>query len=189
MNSVECRIMPFDLVRDSAILARTPDVVRSILGDLDPAWSHAHYGPATWSPHEIVGHYVFGEMTDWIPRAQLILASAGGDGVPTFESFDRDGHTTMCREKTTDALLDEFASLRAQNVATLESMPLTPENLTRRAQHPELGPVTLDHMLCAWVVHDLHHIGHICKALAHQHKGDAGPWSAYLSILDPPAPR
>lgn len=183
--------MPFDLARDASILARTPGVIRAMLSDLDPAWTHTDYGPSTWSPHEILAHYIFGDQTDWIPRAQIILAHEGDDdgSIPTFEPFDRDGHHALCESHALATLLDMFDSLRAANVSTLKSLSLTPDNLARRAIHPALGEVTLDQLLCTWVVHDLHHIGHIAKAMAHQHRGDVGPWSAYLSVLDPPAPR
>lgn len=178
--------MHFDLERDAAVLARTPGIVRALLADLDPAWTHARYGEGTWSPHEIVGHLVFGEQTDWIPRAHRILDHA--EAAP-FDPFDRAGHLPMCRAKSLSELLDLFASLRAENIAALRAMPLRPADLARRGRHPAFGAVTLEQLLCTWVVHDLHHIGHICKAMAHQHRTEVGPWSAYLSILDPPQPR
>ncbi len=179
--------MNFDLDRDADVLARTPAIVRTLLGGLYPAWTHANYGENTWSPHDIVGHYIIGEQTDWIPRAKMILDAAGGP--PTFVPFDRAGHHALCRDKSLSELLDLFESLREKNIAELRTLPLTPDNLTKPGVHPDLGPVTLEQLLSTWVVHDLHHIGHICKALAHQHKAEVGVWTAYLSILDPPRPR
>jgi len=171
---------------DTTLLARTPSVLHALLGGLADQWTKADYGPDTWSPHQVVGHLIFGERTDWIPRARLILEH--GESRP-FEPFDRNGHVDLCRRHSTTELLDVFEQERRASLEVLRSLPLTPKNLARRGIHPALGTVTLDQLLCAWVVHDLNHIAQVCKALAYQHKLDAGPWEAYLSILAPPAPR
>jgi hypothetical protein len=92
------------------ILASTPLVIRTLLTGLPEEVQCADYGPETWSPHEVIGHLIHGEKTDWIPRVRLIMQS--GDKV-TFEPFDCNGHKGLCREKTTGELLDLFASLRA----------------------------------------------------------------------------
>lgn len=178
--------MEFDLETTGEILSRTPGVLHALLAGLPDAMTHANYGPGIWSPHEVVGHLIHGEKTDWMPRARLILEQ--GDAVP-FEPFDRQGHQSLCREKTLGQLLEQLAALRQANLAELRAMPLTRENLSRRGRHPALGAVTLAELLATWVVHDLNHIAQICKALAYQHRREVGPWEAYLSILAPPAPR
>jgi hypothetical protein len=178
--------MEFNLETSGKVLARTPDVLQTLLAGLPPALADANYGPGTWSPHEIVGHLLHGEQTDWMPRARLILEQ--GESV-AFAPFDREGHRPLCREKTLAELLDLFAALRAANLVELRSLPLTPDNLSRRGRHPALGSVTLAELLATWVVHDLNHIAQICKALAFQHRREVGPWEAYLSILAAPAPR
>jgi hypothetical protein len=178
--------MEFSVDGSGKILAQTPAVLRALLGALPDSLVYANYGPGTWSPHEVVGHLIHGDKTDWIPRARWILER--GEAAP-FEPFDRDGHRSLCREKTVEELLDLFASVRESSLAELRSLPLTPENLSRRGRHPALGIVTLSQLLATWVVHDLNHISQICKALAFQHRQEVGPWEAYLSILAPPAPR
>ncbi len=177
--------MDFDLERDVGVLERTPRVVRALLSGLGAEWTDAHYGEKTWSPRQIVAHYIDGDRTDWIPRARLILQP----GEPrTFEPYDREGHRAYA-SCSVQELLDLFESGRAKCIAELRSLPIDAAALQRSGMHPALGPVTLGQLLCAWVVHDLHHIGHICKAMAHQHRDDAGAFQAYLSILNPPAPR
>jgi hypothetical protein len=178
--------MEFNLERDIEVLSRTPTVVRSLLEGLPPAWTHADYGPGTWSPHQVVGHLIWGEQTDWLPRARIILKHGESKA---FEPFDRNGHAALCTDKSLTELLDLFESLRTQNVAALRELPLTPANLAKRGRHPALGVVTLAQLLATWVVHDLNHIAQICKAMAYQHKAETGPWERYLSILAPPAPR
>jgi hypothetical protein len=178
--------MEFNLETSGKILARTPGVLRTLLSELPESLACANYGPGTWSPHEVVGHLVHGEKTDWMPRARLIMEQ--GEAV-AFEPFDRAGHRPLCREKTLAELLDLFAALREANLNELRSLTLTPDNLSRRGRHPALGPVTLAELLASWVVHDLNHSAQICKGLAFQHRREVGPWEAYLSILAPPSPR
>jgi len=175
----------FDLDGTGQILARTPGVIRTLLDGLPDELAHANYGSNTWSPHEVVGHLIHGEKTDWMPRLRMIMK--GGES--TFEPFDRDGHKSLCREKTTSELLSLFSTLRESNLAELRSLKLTTTDFDRRGRHPALGPVTLGQLLATWVVHDLNHTAQISKALAHQHRQEVGPWEAYLSILAPPAPR
>lgn len=178
--------MEFEVERDAAILARTPTVLRTLLGGLPREWTHARYGEGTWSPHEIVGHLIHGEQTDWIPRARHLLQHGESKA---FEPFDRAGHARLCAENSLPELLDLFESARRDSLTALRSLPLTRENLARRGRHPAFGPVTLGQLLATWVVHDFNHVAQICKAMAYQHRGDVGPWEAYLSILAPPAPR
>lgn len=178
--------MEFDLTRDAPVLARTPLVLRALLADLGDEWTRRNYGPDTWSPHEVIGHLIHGERTDWIPRARMILQYGESR---TFDPFDRNGHEELCREATTAELLDLFSEERKSNLKILSSFPLTPEYLQRRGRHPALGAVTLSQLLTTWVVHDLNHVAQICKAMAYQHKQEVGPWEAYLSILSPPNPR
>jgi hypothetical protein len=178
--------MEFKLDGTGQILARTPQVLRTLVEGLPDGLVRADYGPETWSPHQVVGHLIHGEKTDWMPRARLILEA--GETV-AFEPFDRDGHIALCREKTTAELLDLFETLRMANLADLRSMPLKQADLTRRGLHPALGSVTLSQLLATWVVHDLNHIAQICKGIAYQHRTEVGPWEGYLSILAPPSPR
>lgn len=178
--------MPFCIEEGGQILARTPDVVRSLLEGSPDELVHANYGTGTWSPHEVVGHLIHGELTDWMPRVRAIMRH--GEAV-AFEPFDRAGHQSLCEERSLAELLDYFASLREGNLTELRSMALSPSALSRRGLHPALGPVTLGQLLATWVVHDLNHIAQICKALAFQYRAEVGPWEAYLSILAPPAPR
>ncbi len=176
--------MRFSRARDLEILERTPAVVRTLVGGLSEAWTEADYGPDTWSARQIVAHYLDNEIHDWIPRVRWIIEH--GDAAP-FEPYDRDGWRAFA-DLSLGTLMDRFAAQRAASLDVLAELPLE-SLLDRPGVHPALGRVTMEQLLCAWVAHDLHHIGHLCKAMAHQHREDAGPWRAYLSILDPPAPR
>ncbi|MHC5111262.1 MAG: DinB family protein [Planctomycetota bacterium] len=177
--------MKYDVDQSIALLRRTPNVLKNLLGGLDECWTHESYGPDTFSVFDVMGHLIEGELKDWIPRARLLLEH--GETKP-FEPFDRYAMFESSRGKSMPELLNAFASLRAANVEALAGMNLSPEALAATGMHPALGRVTLSELLSMWVVHDLNHIAQICKAMAYQYADEVGPWRRYASILKPPAP-
>jgi len=80
-------------------------------------------------------------------------------------------------------LLDRFARLRGENVATLEGFRLSDADLAREGLHPELGRVTLRQLLATWVAHDLGHVAQVARVMAKQYAEEVGPWRAYLPVL------
>jgi len=162
-----------------AVLQRTPATLTALLSGLPDGWISATEGEGTWSPYDVIGHLIHGERTDWIPRARHILA---GETEP-FEPFDRTAQFTDSSGKNLGELLETFAGLRRENVATLLEMKLTAAELSRKGLHPELGEVTLGELLATWVVHDLDHVGQIARTMAKVYGKAVGPWAAYLSIL------
>lgn len=162
------------------MLDRTPTVLRATLAGLGEHWTHRNYGETTFSPFDVVGHLIHGEKTDWMPRLRIILEH--GEDVP-FEPFDRFAQSEASRGKTLADLLSEFERLRAENLATLRGLELTPRQLAQRGKHPALGSVTAQELIATWVVHDLNHLKQIAKAMAWQYRDDVGPWRAYLPIL------
>jgi hypothetical protein len=173
--------MDFRLDRGLEILERTPAVFRALLGGLPEAWTSPNEGPDTFSAFDNLGHLIHGERTDWIPRARLILAQGASR---RFEPFDRFAHYRESEGKTTDELLDDFARLRAENLATLRGWRLTDRELALEGEHPALGSVTLRQLLATWVAHDLGHVAQTARVLAKQHREAVGPWRAYLPVLD-----
>ncbi len=171
---------PFDLERARALLAHTPELLRTRLAGLPPDWEGADEGVDTFSPFEVVGHLVHGERADWIPRLELLLEH--GPDV-TFEPYDRFAQREESRGKSLADLLDEFEELRTANLARLGDLALDEAALDRTARHPELGPVTARQLIAAWMVHDLSHLSQINRVIAHQWRDEVGPWSAYMRIL------
>ena len=173
--------MDFDLPQSIAVLERTPPTLRAMLHGLGPALIDATEGPETWSPYVIVGHLIHGERTDWIPRAQVILAQ----GVSRrFTPYDRLAQFRESQGKSLSDLLDEFARLRADNLVTLAGWRLTDTALSLEGEHPEFGAVTLRQLLATWVAHDLGHVAQTARVMAKQYREAVGPWRAYLPILD-----
>lgn len=164
-----------------AILERTPGTLRAWLTGLSDDWLATDEGPDTFSPLEVLGHLVHGERADWMTRARTIVEH--GPERP-FAPFDRFAHRQAFAGWSTARLLDEFARLRAANLADLRALPLTEGALAREGRHPALGQVTLGELLATWVVHDLSHLGQIARVMAKRYRDDVGPWRAYLPILD-----
>ena len=171
--------MPFDQRSAVLVLARTPAVVRALLHGLPDAWLEANEGPETWSPRDILGHFVHGEDTDWITRARMILQRAP----EPFPPFDRFAQFQRFAGVPIPELLDRFAARRRENLAELERFGIGPEELAFRGVHPTFGSVTLEELLATWVVHDLNHIGQLCRVLAKQYRDEVGPWKQFLPIL------
>ena len=173
--------MAFELRPGIAVLERTPRTLRAWLDGLPAEWTEATEGPDTWSPYTVVGHLIHGERTDWIPRAQIILAQ-GQDR--RFTPYDRFAQFRESEGKSLGQLLDEFEHLRAENVKTLTGWQLTDATLAMTGEHPEFGAVTLRQLLATWVAHDLGHLAQIARVMAKQYRDAIGPWRAYLSIME-----
>jgi hypothetical protein len=163
-----------------AILARTPATLDALLRGLPDGWIRAHEGGETWSPFDVLGHLIHGERTDWVPRARTILEQGEGRA---FDKFDRFAQFALSEGRTLTSLLDEFATLRQENLRAVAALGLTDADLDRRGRHPELGVVTLRQHLATWVAHDLDHVMQIARVLARQYSDDVGPWRAYLRII------
>jgi len=174
--------MGFDLAEALDFLERTPAVLDRLLRGTSPEWNTARVeGPETFAAWDVVGHLVHGEETDWIPRARIVLEQ--GESRP-FDRYDRFAQATRFAGWSLDALLDRFAELRRENLATVRAWRLTEEMLDRRGRHPELGAVDLRQLLATWVAHDLNHLAQISRVLAKRHTEDVGPWRVYLSVLN-----
>ena len=172
--------MQLEMAKALEVLERTPGTLRSLLGGVSDAWALPNEGPDTFSPHDVVGHLIHGEKTDWIPRVRLILEH--GPSRP-FEPFDRFGFRAYATGVPIDALLGDFERLRGENLAILRGLGLTSEQLSLPGSHPFLGPVTLGQLIAAWVVHDLGHLAQAARVMAKQYRHAVGPWTEFLGIL------
>lgn len=166
---------------DEAIgaLDSTPASMSQILSGVPDSWVRRTDGPGTWSAYDILGHLVHGELTDWVPRATIILEH--GASIP-LEPFDREAMFAKTDE-TARFRLEQFAVLRSKNIEFLRSR-VTGGNLERVGTHPTLGTVTLAQLVATWVAHDLTHIAQAAETLARAYRDEVGPWRAFLPALD-----
>ena len=167
------------IAETTALLARTPEMLRTLLIGLPEAWTETPDIADGWRPRDVVGHLITGEQTDWMARTRRILEH--GTSLQ-FDPFERTAMSERDADVPLDDLVERFAALRAANLAAFEEL-VDEADLDRRGLHPSLGEVTLRELLATWAVHDLDHIGQIYAGLAGSHDADVGPWKAYLGIL------
>ena len=167
------------LVETTALLERTPRVVRELLDGLHDTWLETPDTPDGWTPRDVVGHLISAELDDWIPRAEMIMR----DGTSrAFEPFDRFQHVERDKDVPLAELIDRFEQLRGEQLTRLSKL-VRDDDLDRVGRHPELGEVTMRQLLATWAVHDLDHVAQIYAALAGSYDEAVGPWKAYLGIL------
>ena len=172
--------MPHNLQHTISLLARTPATLDALLRDLPEEWTMRNEGGNTFNAFDVLGHLIHGERTDWMPRAKRILEFGESRA---FDRFDRRAQEHESHAKSLPELLDEFARLRAENLADLRALNLTEQDLNRRGLHPELGAVTLSQLLATWAAHDLTHLHQLSRIMAHQYREAVGPWTAYLGVM------
>lgn len=171
----------FSLDAARQILERTPAVIREWLDGLSESWIEPNEGGDTFSPRDVLGHLIHGEKTDWIPRLRQIME---GRGDRPFEPFDRFAMRKQDGRPTISEMLEEFASLRMENLTTMESMSLSADDLERTGIHPDIGVVTVRQLLATWTAHDLAHLAQIARTMAKQYAEAVGPWRGHLRVMD-----
>lgn len=116
--------------------------------------------PGEWSVRQIVHHVADSHMNSFI-RCKWLLTEDN----PTIKPYDQD----VCAELAdyqppVDLSLMLLKGLHARWVALFAS--LTPEQWSRRGQHPESGEITLDSLLDYYAWHGQNHIEQIERNLA-----------------------
>ncbi len=171
---------PHVVDESTALLARTPRVLRELLAGLPESWLGQPDTPDGWTAKDVVGHLISAEIDDWIPRAEIILR----DGTSrAFDPFDRFAHIERDRGVSLAILIERFVELRRHSLVRLRELVQDDGDLDRRGRHPELGEVTLRQLVATWAVHDLDHVAQVYSSLAASQDQAVGPWKAYLGIL------
>src|SRR5437868_5112353 len=108
--------MKFDLEQATEILRQTPYSLQRMLEDLSADWTRTEGNRENWAPYDVIGHLIHGEETDWIPRAEIILAQGENR---TFDRFDRLAQFEKSNGRSLTDLLTEFAHLRNASIEKL----------------------------------------------------------------------
>jgi DinB superfamily len=170
----------FSMAETISILVRTPATLNALLRGAPAVWVLGNEGKGTWSAFDILGHLIHLERTDWMLRVNIILRH--GEAKP-FDPVDRSAQLKERDARSPDQLLEDFATVRSENLSALQALNLQPADLTRRGVHPALGVVTLSQLLATWAVHDLTHLHQLSRVMARQYRDAVGPWSAFLGVL------
>jgi hypothetical protein len=162
------------------VLSGTAATLRSLVGAAPDSALDFQEAPGAWTPMQVLCHVTDGEVTDWMPRLDLIL-SPGERRV--FTPFDREAGFRVYAGWSAAQVLAEFERLRAANLARLGALDLQPRDLQRTGIHPELGVVTAAQLLACWATHDLAHVAQISRSLVRFFGAHVGPWRQYFSLL------
>ena len=173
--------MKFELNKALEILERTPETLKSLLKGLSSDWVDKNEGDSSWSPFDVLGHLIEGEKRDWIVRIEIILSPNTNK---EFTPFSMTAHLEDSKGKSMDDLVNEFVSLRAENVRKLKSFNISDSDFDKIGIHPEFGEATLKELISTWVTHDLGHIAQISRVMSKQYKSEVGPWIKYLGLLN-----
>jgi len=114
-----------------------------------------HPASGEWCVNECAGHVVEAEKRGFAGRIHIIL---GANEDPDLPGWDRTSiaHARKDCAKPPRELADELSSLRSEGVAMIRS--LTPEQLSRGGNHPDVGRLTVNELLHEWVHHDGNHL-------------------------------
>ena len=172
--------MKINLQEAIETLERTPDALQQFLSGLSNGWLHTNEGEGTWNAEEVIAHLIEAEKTNWLARLETILQK--DENMP-FPPFDRFTHLKSSDGSSIEKKLQEFKSVRMQNIEKLKRLVDPEIHFELTGIHPEFGPVKLRELLSAWVVHDLTHISQIVRVMAERYRKDVGPWENYLGVL------
>ena len=174
--------MEFNINRSLEVLARTPEVLQKMLGGLSDDWLFGNEGENTWTPHSVIGHLIYADESNWMPRARKILSDTDN----RFEPFNRLKQFELYADRDISDLLTKFSTVREDSLKQLRSIVLNEKTLSRKGIHPDFGEVTLSQLLATWTVHDLDHINQISRVMAKQYDEAVGPWKSFLGVLRRP---
>lgn len=172
--------MEFSLSTSMQLLSRTPGILSTWLSDLPVHILTANEGPDTWSPHDVVGHLIVCEQSNFITRIRMVL-SATGEKV--FAPVNMHAHIAICNGTPTEELLQTFQELRKETLSWLSEQDISETALSMTGIHPKVGEVTVKQIIATWVSHDLTHITQIARVIARQHNHLVGPFHEFLRIL------
>jgi DinB family protein len=129
-----------------------------------------------WSAMDCLCHLLDAER--WIFPARMEAFLAGEN----FATFDPDTQGTHYTTQHPEQLAEEFAKLRKASL--IEFDQVTIQDLTRTAQHSELGIVTLGELLHEWAAHDLMHTVQAERAIMQPFIIGSGPWRPFFQDHD-----
>jgi hypothetical protein len=165
--------MSDSLVRIRAILAATPLRWSQLTQALPEDTLRERPAPTEWSALECLQHLLDAER--WVFPARLQALRHQRD-IPAFDP-ERQGTQGQAADRPAE-LAASFAQLRAASLTALAEV--STDMLERRAQHSELGTVTLGQLVHEWAAHDLDHTIQAERALMQPFIRGCGPWQPYF---------
>ena len=150
-----------DLHHLIAAHARFPAALLAVFQETDEALLRAREADGRWSPLEILAHLRDEEIEDFRPRAMAIV-----EGRPIEKPINPASWVLERRYNEMDpgGVFLDWASERADSCRWLET--LTPADLQKSAEYPQLGHMRAGDFIAAWRMHDLLHLRQFATAVA-----------------------
>jgi len=133
-----------------------PLAVRAAVKDLNESQLKTPYREGGWTVRQVVHHMADSHLNAFI-RMKLILTEEN----PTLKPYDQDKWAMLPDVAGTpiDESIVILEGLHTRWGVLLEGQPES--SWSRTAQHPEVGPVTLESMLKTYARHGEKHVEHI----------------------------
>lgn len=129
-----------------------------------------------WSAAECLLHLLDTERNVFPTRVRAFLAGQN------FPAFDPETQGTRETGASPAEMAGELARLRGESLHLLSQV--REEDLSRTAEHPELGTVTLGEQILEWAAHDLTHTVQAERALMQPFIVGSGPWRSTFADHD-----
>ncbi|HTT33410.1 MAG TPA: DinB family protein [Methylomirabilota bacterium] len=158
-----------------SLLAKTPHLLETLLGDLPGELLHWKPAPDRWSISEVLAHLAALEQV-YADRALRVVA----EDSPALMKYDLAGASARgdYLRGSAGENLALFTRTRRSTLAMLTGLPVSAG--ARAGVHSELGAVSLAHMLNEWANHDLGHLRQIAELYrAYAFHPNSGPFRTY----------
>lgn len=160
-------------------LEQTPRILETLLIGATPEALEWKPAPDRWSISQVLAHLLHVEVEGFHLRARQFLEKEN----PVLGTYDQNALAAAGVYSGQEArkTLAEFQRERGKSLDFLRT--LSREALEKKAQHPQLGEVTLGQLLHEWAFHDLGHIRQIAELYrAKVYWPGMGGWQRYYKI-------
>jgi len=160
-------------------LESTPEILRLLMQDITAQQTEWKPEPTRWSLAEILAHLSHVEGHYFRAAADALVSQKDLEILP----YDQNVHAAQGQYsgREPEDSFDHFEEQREDNIAFLNGLPLPAADRTGR--HPELGSITLAHVLNEWACHDLGHIRQIAELVrAIRYHPEMGPFQGQYQI-------
>jgi hypothetical protein len=159
------------------LLEGTPEILRGLMREIsddDARWKPA---PDRFSIAEVLAHLSHSEGHCYRMRVDRFLEEES----PFFEADDAQMYLDLYRDADPKDSFDRFEEQRENNIEFLENLP--PGSGDRKANHAEVGEITLAQMLHEWALHDIGHIRQVAELVrARKYLNGAGPLGKFYQL-------
>ena len=137
-------------------IASTPGRLRSAVEGLSPSQLDTQYRPGGWTVRQVVHHLPDSHLNSYVRFKRALT-----EDQPVICTYHEDRWAELPDGKIApiEVSLHLLEFLHTRWVAVLRS--LTPDDLARTLDHPEIGILSLDAMLALYAWHGDHHIAHL----------------------------